>query len=310
MSTSESRAAAEPTRDTLSAEIMSVERVARLQRIYAPENFEADVETNASLWGAAIDLQRIYASHELLRAQLAEAEKAVGEEVDNRDLFEEQINAIYAALGGENEWSSEHDLGDEALELAEALRAQVAEAARENVSLKNDQRAFVLAIGCDPDVVANGEALEAANSIWREMKTLSDKLAEASRDREPTFDLNEFSAENRARCEAPNGFNHRMDSWSLSDWMTATLGELGEAANVAKKLNRVRDGIVGNSETERQLRAKLGSEIADAFIYLDLLAQSQGLRLSEIVRRTFDAKSAQIGYAVSRVPLSETKRDA
>jgi NTP pyrophosphatase (non-canonical NTP hydrolase) len=110
------------------------------------------------------------------------------------------------------------------------------------------------------------------------------------------FDLDAFSAENRARCEAPNGFHHALDSWSLSDWMTATLGELGEAANVAKKLNRVRDGIPGNKETAEALRAKLGLEIADAFIYLDLLAQSQGIRLSDAVRASFDAKSAQIGY--------------
>lgn len=112
-----------------------------------------------------------------------------------------------------------------------------------------------------------------------------------------SFDLDAFSAENRTRSEAPNGFNHKLDAWSLSDWMTATLGELGEAANVAKKLNRIRDGVRGNRETEDVLRARLGSEIADAFIYLDLMAQSQGLRLSEIVRASFDAKSEQIGYA-------------
>jgi len=110
------------------------------------------------------------------------------------------------------------------------------------------------------------------------------------------FDLDQFSIENLARCEAHNGFNHRLGSWSLSDWMTATLGELGESANVAKKLNRVRDGIRGNSQSESELTEKLGSEIADAFIYLDLLAQSQGLRLSAIVHQTFDKKSQQIGY--------------
>ncbi len=52
-----------------------------------------------------------------------------------------------------------------------------------------------------------------------------------------------FSVINRARCESPEGFNHALQSWSLSDWFTAILGELGEAANVAKKLNRIRDGI-------------------------------------------------------------------
>jgi NTP pyrophosphatase (non-canonical NTP hydrolase) len=70
---------------------------------------------------------------------------------------------------------------------------------------------------------------------------------------------------------------------------------VGEAANIAKKLNRVRDGITGNKETETELREKLRSEIADAFMYLDLLAQSQGFSLEEAVVETFNKKSDQIG---------------
>jgi hypothetical protein len=78
--------------------------------------------------------------------------------------------------------------------------------------------------------------------------------------------------------------------------MTATFGELGEAANVAKKLNRVRDGIPGNKQSASELRAKLANEIADAYIYLDLMAQSQGIDLSTAVVQTFNAKSLEIGY--------------
>lgn len=88
------------------------------------------------------------------------------------------------------------------------------------------------------------------------------------------MDMRAFSAENLARCTAPNGFNHPLSSWTLSDWMTATLGELGEAANVLKKLNRVRDGIPGNSETPEQLKQMFADELADTYIYLDLLAQA------------------------------------
>jgi NTP pyrophosphatase (non-canonical NTP hydrolase) len=109
------------------------------------------------------------------------------------------------------------------------------------------------------------------------------------------MNLSEFSKINRLRCESPHGFNHDLSGWSTSDWMTATLGELGEAANVVKKLNRVRDGIPGNDETEEELKAKLGRELADTFIYLDLLVQSVGLNLVDIVTETFDAKSAKIG---------------
>lgn len=65
---------------------------------------------------------------------------------------------------------------------------------------------------------------------------------------------------------------------------------------MAKKLNRVRDGIPGNAETPEQLRAALADEIADTFIYLDLLAQSQGIDLETAVIDKFNRTSAKIGY--------------
>jgi NTP pyrophosphatase (non-canonical NTP hydrolase) len=105
-----------------------------------------------------------------------------------------------------------------------------------------------------------------------------------------------FSERNRERCEAPNGFNHKLDSWSLSDWMTATAGELGEAANIIKKLNRVRDNIPGNAETPDELRAKLADEIADVAIYLDLMAQAVGFDLETIREAKFAKSSRKIGY--------------
>lgn len=110
------------------------------------------------------------------------------------------------------------------------------------------------------------------------------------------MDFKDFSVFNRRRCEAQRGFNHVLSSWSLSDWMTAVAGELGEAANIAKKLNRVRDGIPGNSETPDALKAALADEIADTFIYLDLLAQSQGINLEDAVVSKFNRTSKKIGY--------------
>lgn len=107
-----------------------------------------------------------------------------------------------------------------------------------------------------------------------------------------------FSAANIVRCQSPLGFNHKLNSWSTSDWMTATLGELGEAANLVKKLNRVRDGIPGNSETEAELRSSLRDEIADVFIYLDLMAQSLGFYLEDAVREKFDRTSEKIGSEI------------
>jgi NTP pyrophosphatase (non-canonical NTP hydrolase) len=108
----------------------------------------------------------------------------------------------------------------------------------------------------------------------------------------------QFSAINRLRSESPGGFNHALESWSLSDWLTATLGELGEAANIAKKLNRVRDGINGNKQSEAELRTAFRREIADTVIYLDLLAQREGFDLGEAVRETFNAKSRELNCSI------------
>ena len=105
----------------------------------------------------------------------------------------------------------------------------------------------------------------------------------------------QFAAVNRERCEAPDGFNHPLSAWSVSDWFLAATGEFGEAANKAKKLNRVRDGIPGNTETPDELRAGLADEIADAVIYLDLLAQSQGFDLGSIVTSKFNRTSEKNG---------------
>lgn len=108
--------------------------------------------------------------------------------------------------------------------------------------------------------------------------------------------MDDFSRRNRLRSESASGFDHALSSWSLSDWMTAVVGEVGEAANIIKKLNRARDGIPGNSETEDALRAALADELADAMIYLDLLAQAAGYDPQTIRDEKFDKTSRKIGY--------------
>jgi NTP pyrophosphatase (non-canonical NTP hydrolase) len=118
-----------------------------------------------------------------------------------------------------------------------------------------------------------------------------------------------FSERNKRRCEAQDGFDHKLKDWSLSDWMTATMGELGEAANVLKKLNRVRDGIPGNKESAETLRTKLAEELADTAIYLDLLAQAAGFDLEAIRDAKFDAKSREIGYVETDAKLAEAGKD-
>jgi NTP pyrophosphatase (non-canonical NTP hydrolase) len=110
------------------------------------------------------------------------------------------------------------------------------------------------------------------------------------------MNISDFSIFNRRRCESPAGFNHPINGWSASDWMTATVGELGEAANIIKKLNRVRDGIPGNTETPEELQRALAKEFADTFCYLDLMATSCGIDLEEAVIDKFNEVSDRIGY--------------
>lgn len=115
------------------------------------------------------------------------------------------------------------------------------------------------------------------------------------------FDLADFTRMNIERSQSPDGFNHQLSDWSLSDWMTAAMGELGEAANIVKKMNRNRDNIRGNKETEDQLRVKLAGELADVFIYLNLMTVAAGLSPTRIVRDKFNRKSEEIGYAGPRL---------
>lgn len=83
-------------------------------------------------------------------------------------------------------------------------------------------------------------------------------------------------------------------SWSQSDWAVAIAGEAGEMCNVVKKLNRLRDGLVGNhgdDESRTALVAKLGKELADVVIYCDLLAQREGMNLGVLVQEKFNEVS-------------------
>jgi NTP pyrophosphatase (non-canonical NTP hydrolase) len=120
-----------------------------------------------------------------------------------------------------------------------------------------------------------------------------------------------FSRINLERCEALNGFNHRLRSWSTSDWFLALIGEIGEAANAAKKLNRVRDGIPGNKVSKEDLQQQLRCELGDAFVYLDLLAQSVGVDIGEAAREVFNAKSKELDCPIvmSRAAAEQTVKE-
>lgn len=118
------------------------------------------------------------------------------------------------------------------------------------------------------------------------------------------MEINTFSKKNLYRCESIIGFKHKLNAWSLSDWMTAVVGEVGEGANIIKKMNRLRDAIPDKSLydmlneelTMKELRRMLADELADAYIYLDLLIQAAGFETEKIVENKFKKTSIKIGF--------------
>ena len=86
-----------------------------------------------------------------------------------------------------------------------------------------------------------------------------------------------------------------LGSWPLSEWSNAMAGECGEACNVVKKIRRLRDGMYGVNakadQKEEKLFRELGWELADTFLYIDLLATAAGIDLEKAVIEKFNIKS-------------------
>jgi NTP pyrophosphatase (non-canonical NTP hydrolase) len=68
-------------------------------------------------------------------------------------------------------------------------------------------------------------------------------------------------------------------------------GEVGEACNIIKKLERERIGIRGSRAT----RDQLAEELADVVICVDLIAMQAGIDLEAAVRAKFNATSEKYG---------------
>jgi NTP pyrophosphatase (non-canonical NTP hydrolase) len=89
------------------------------------------------------------------------------------------------------------------------------------------------------------------------------------------------------------GFPHD-DKWNGADWSNAAAGEMGEACNVVKKLRRQETGGRGAADPDYDvLLSKLGDEIADTIIYLDLLATFYGIDTAAAVVAKFNAVSVR-----------------
>lgn len=70
-------------------------------------------------------------------------------------------------------------------------------------------------------------------------------------------------------------------------------GEVGEACNVIKKLERERLGIRGSRAT----LAQLAEELADVVICADLIAMAAGIDLNRAVAEKFNATSEKVGLS-------------
>lgn len=79
--------------------------------------------------------------------------------------------------------------------------------------------------------------------------------------------------------------------WSLTDWCTAVTGELGEAANIIKKVRR-------GDLTIEEARQPLANELADVVTYLDILAKQAGINLGKATIEKFNKVSERVGSTV------------
>ena len=76
--------------------------------------------------------------------------------------------------------------------------------------------------------------------------------------------------------------------WSLGEWSNAVLGELGELANLLKKVQR------GDTSLD-EARPAISDELADVQTYLDILAFRAGVDLGEATIHKWNAVSRRVG---------------
>jgi NTP pyrophosphatase (non-canonical NTP hydrolase) len=96
--------------------------------------------------------------------------------------------------------------------------------------------------------------------------------------------LPEYKDKHGERCHP----NDDGSDWSLSDWSNACLGELGEAANIIKKIRR-------GDMTLDEARPLLSKELADVQTYLDLLAFRADVDLGQATIDKWNEISKRVG---------------
>ena len=97
--------------------------------------------------------------------------------------------------------------------------------------------------------------------------------------------LPHFKNPNGDQCHTvPDG-----SDWPLSKWNNAILGELGEFANIIKKVER-------GDFTIAEVRQELAHELADIQTYLDITAYQCGIDLGAATVEKFNIVSEKIKY--------------
>lgn len=90
--------------------------------------------------------------------------------------------------------------------------------------------------------------------------------------------------------------------WSPAQWLQAVTGELGEYANLRKKVER-------GDLTLDEARSMLADELADVVIYLDILAAQIGVDLSEAIVAKWNRTSEKVGAPIRiDVPIRQEPR--
>lgn len=93
--------------------------------------------------------------------------------------------------------------------------------------------------------------------------------------------------------------------WSTLEWAGAMCGEAGEAANAAKKLKRLEDGIASINVGERRVasinqgRQSVAKEVCDVILYAVLVAASVDVKPHEfekLLADVFNKKSEEYGF--------------
>jgi NTP pyrophosphatase (non-canonical NTP hydrolase) len=91
------------------------------------------------------------------------------------------------------------------------------------------------------------------------------------------------------------------EPWSLADWSNAIAGEVGELANIVKKMRRIQTETLKQRADEQDmgvLRAKALKEVADIAIYLDLMLEQldPDAIMDDVIADKFNETSREFGF--------------